>query len=124
MIDFIGEHCPQDRVAQMIVALIPSEIGEKMLDGVIDVLFWRNLLVIPIEQRLAVLLRAVLGDLRRCEQRMRRQEVESIRCRGLSSAIFVDLSQHIRLNAQDQAHHSSPSLSRSSSKHTALQDSM
>lgn len=89
MVDLIGEHCPQDRVAQVIIALVPGEIGKQVLDGMIDVLLRRNLLVVPIEQRLAVLLRAVLGDLRGGEQRVRRQEVESIRRGGLSAAVFM-----------------------------------
>ena len=98
MVDLIGEHCPQDRVAQVIIALVPGEIGKQVLDGMIDVLLRRNLLVVPIEQRLAVLLRAVLGDLRGGEQRVRRQEVESIRRGGLSAAVFIDLCWDIGLH--------------------------
>ena len=76
MIDLEGEHRPQDGVAQVVVALIPGQVSEQVLDGVIDVLLRRNLLVVPIEQRLAVLSRAVLGDLCRGEHGVRRQEVK------------------------------------------------
>lgn len=58
MIDLEGEHCPQDGMAQMVVALIPGQVGEQVLDGVVDVLLRRNLLVIPVEQCLAIFLRA------------------------------------------------------------------
>ena len=38
MIDFEGEHRPQDGMAQMVVALIPGKVGKQVLDGMIDVL--------------------------------------------------------------------------------------
>ena len=124
MIDLIGEHRPEDGVAQVVVALVSGEVGEQVLDGMVNVFLRRDLLVIPVEKRLAILLRTILCNLSGSKQRMRRQEVERIRSGGLSASSLVDFSRHIRLNAQDHAHHSSPSLSSKSSKHIALQDSM
>ena len=70
MIDLEGEHCPQDGMAQVVVALIPGKVDKQVLDGVVDVLLWRNLLVIPVEQCLVIFLCAVLGDLCRSEHGM------------------------------------------------------
>ena len=85
MIDLEGEHRPQDGVAQMVVALIPGQIGKQVLDGMVDVLLRGNLLVIPVEQRLPIFLRAVLGDLRGGEHGVRRQKVKRIRSGDLAS---------------------------------------
>ena len=82
MIDLIGEHRPEDSVAQVVVALISGEVGEQVLDGMVNVFLRRNPLVISVEQRLVIFLRTVLGDLRSGEQRVRRQEVERIRRGG------------------------------------------
>ena len=124
MIDLEGEHRPQNGMAQVVVALIPGQVSEQVLDGVIGVLLRGNLLVIPVKQRLPIFLRAVLGDLRSGEHGVRRQEVKRIRCSGLAAAILIDLSRNIRLDTQDHAHYSSLPSSSSSSKHIALQDSM
>ena len=104
MINLEGEHRPQDGMAQVVVALIPRQVGEKMLDSVVDVLLGRDPLVIPIEKRLAVLLSAIFCHLSSGEQRVRRQEVERIRRCGLPTAVLVDLSWHVGLYSQDHSH--------------------
>ena len=48
MIHLIGEHGAQKGMAQMVVALIAGEIGEQVLDGVVDVFFRGNALVVAI----------------------------------------------------------------------------
>ena len=48
MIHLIGEHGAQNGMAQMVVALIAGEIGEQVLDGVVDVFFRGNALVVAI----------------------------------------------------------------------------
>ena len=92
-------------MAQVVVTFIPGKVGEQVLDGMVDVFLRRDLLVIPVEKRLAILLRTILRNLSGSKQRMRRQEVERIRRGGLSASSLVDFSRHIRLNAQDHAHH-------------------
>ena len=47
MVNLKGEHRPQDGVAQVVVALITGQVGEQVLNGVVDVLLGRDLLVIP-----------------------------------------------------------------------------
>jgi len=48
MVHLIGEHGTQNGMTQMVVALIAGEIGEQVLDGVVDVFFWGNALVVAI----------------------------------------------------------------------------
>ena len=39
MIHLIGEHGAQDGMAEMVVALAASKVGEQLLDGVVDMFF-------------------------------------------------------------------------------------
>lgn len=48
MIHLIGEHGAQDGMAEMVVALVACEVGEQVLDGVVDVFFRGNALVVAI----------------------------------------------------------------------------
>jgi len=48
MIDLKREHRPEYGVTQVIVAFIPGEVGEQVLDGMVDVFLRRDLLVIPV----------------------------------------------------------------------------
>ena len=48
MVHLIGEHGTQNGMTQMVVALIAGEIGEQVLDGVVDVFFRGNALVVAI----------------------------------------------------------------------------
>ena len=48
MIHLIGKHGAQNGMAQMIVALVAGEIGEQVLDGVVDMFFCGDTLVVAI----------------------------------------------------------------------------
>ena len=48
MIHLIGEHGAQDGMTQMIVAPVARKVGEQVLDGVVDVFFRGNALVVAI----------------------------------------------------------------------------
>ena len=61
MINLVGKHGPQDCMTQVIVAFISCQISKQMLDGVIDMLFCGNLLVISVQQCLTILLSTVLS---------------------------------------------------------------
>ena len=78
MVNLVGEHRPKDRVAQMVVRSVASQVSVQVLDGVIDMLFGRNLLVVAVILCLPVLPRAVLCDGCRGEHRIGRQEVEGV----------------------------------------------
>ena len=96
-------------MAEMVVALVACEVGEQVLDGVIDVFLCRDALVIAVLWRLPVLFRALPGDLRRGEHGVGRQHVESIGRGGLFAALRIGFDGHIGLYAKDYGH-SNPSI--------------
>ncbi|MBQ9168506.1 MAG: hypothetical protein IJX67_08895 [Oscillospiraceae bacterium] len=46
VIDLISKHGAKNGMAQMIVRCVPSKVGIEMLDGVVDMLLDRDLLVV------------------------------------------------------------------------------
>ena len=73
-------------MAEMVVALVARKVGEQVLDGVVDMFFCRDTLVIAVLWRLPVLFRALLGDLRRGEHGVGRQHAAYVGAVG-----FVDI---------------------------------
>lgn len=89
MIDLEGKHRAQNGLHQMIIAGIAGEIGVKMLDGVVHMLFGGDLFVVAILLCFAVLLRAVFRNLRDGEYGIGQQKVKGIGRGGLLAAAFV-----------------------------------
>ncbi len=106
MIDIICKHCAENGVAQMVVARITREERIQMLYRVVDVLLCGNTLVVAVQQRFIVFLRTIFRCLSNREHRMRRQEVERIRCIGLFAAVLVLYDGCIRLYALNNLVHS------------------
>ena len=84
--------------------------GVQVLDGVVDVFFQGDALVIAVLWRLPVLFRALLGDLRRGEHGVGRQHVKGIGRGGLFAAHGVGLDGYVGLYAQDYVHSASSNL--------------
>ncbi len=98
-------------MAQMVVTFITGEERIQMLYRVVDVFLCGNTLVVAVLQCFIVFLRTVFRRLSSREHRMRRQEVERIRCIGLFAAVLVLYDGHIRLNTlNDMVHCTSPLL--------------
>lgn len=72
MINLVGEHRAKDRVRQMIVAVVPSEVGVQVLNRVIHMLLCGDFFVVPFPLCLAILFSAVLCDLGCGKHSMRR----------------------------------------------------
>ena len=104
MIDLEGEHRAQNGVRQMIVAGIAGEIGVKMLDSMIHMLFGGNLFVVAIQLCFAVLLRAVFRNLRSGKDGVGRQKVKGIGRGRLLAAALVGFGWQVGLNAQNHGH--------------------
>lgn len=104
MINLEGKHRAQNGVCQMIVAGIAGEIGVKMLDSMIHMLFGGNLFVVAVQLCFAVLFRAVFCNLCSGKDGVGWQKVKGIRRSGLFAAAFVGFSWHVGLNAQDHRH--------------------
>lgn len=46
VIDLVSKHGTENGMAQMIVRCVPSKVGIEMLDGVVDMLLDRDLLIV------------------------------------------------------------------------------
>ena len=56
-------------MSKVVILLISGEIGNQVLNGMIDMLDCRDLDVVPVVDRLAILISAVLGDTGSGEER-------------------------------------------------------
>lgn len=50
MVHFVREHRPQYCVPQVIVAGVARQVGEEMLDAVVDVILCGDTFVVPIKE--------------------------------------------------------------------------
>ncbi len=109
MVDLIGEHRTKDRMAQMIVSLVPGEEGIQMLDRMIDMIFSRDSLVVSVLQRFTVFLSSVFCSFCRSEHCMGWEKVKCIGCSRLLAALGVFFNGCIRLNTLDNLVHQNTS---------------
>lgn len=78
MIDLEGEHRAQNGVRQMIVAGIAGEIGVKMLDSMVHMLFGGDFFVVAVQLRFAIFFRAVFRNLGSGKDGVGRQKVKGV----------------------------------------------
>ena len=104
MIHLVGKHGSQDRVAEMIVALVASQICKQMLDGVIDMILSGNPLVVAAPKGFSILFSAVSRHLCSREYRIGRQKMEGVGRIGLLSSAIIGDDRRIGLYTGDYAH--------------------